>query len=346
MNRNIVVSLLMMPCAASSLSFVPQLRRGCLDRSIGRVNRISQPHHVLAAANDDITTSTTELTADNNEDANVNVDINSEKGKMGSVFSETVQSEAREVLEKVGWAGVAPDLDNPEKPMTSDDPFVKNIDAGIRKDFGVGLDDLLNPAKVVNLERELFQLREELQSTSDREKIESIATSIEKKEKKLAIERRSVFRGWLKNIFVGQAVISFGVSYVMATNPSILFGGFDWYYYNSMDISIQVLGYWFWWLFIVPSLRSRRPLGSEKRALDIAFLATPIVSLVAPVVTKDTGLIWTVNFIIVAGSYGYAFATDGNDDDSNNNDKNKPAWLRFVYKSLDFGSGRERGARQ
>jgi hypothetical protein len=61
---------------------------------------------------------------------------------------------------------------------------------------------------------------------------------------------------------------------------------------DDRDISIQVLGYWFWWLFIVPSLRSRKPKGPEKKALDIAFLGTPIVSALAPVVTKDTGLIW------------------------------------------------------
>merc|ERR1712194_1006703 len=95
--------------------------------------------------------------------------------------------------------------------------------------------------------------------------------------------------------------------------------------------------------FIVPSLRSRRPTGFEKKALDIAFLATPIVSLAAPVLTKDTGLIWLANFVIVAGSYGFAFATDGADDDRDDSDKNKPEWLRFVYKSLDFGSGKERG---
>jgi hypothetical protein len=59
------------------------------------------------------------------------------------------------------------------------------------------------------------------------------------------------------------------------------------------DISIKVLGYWWWWLFVVPSLRSRRPTGAEKKALDIAFLATPIVSLLAPVATQDTGIIWT-----------------------------------------------------
>jgi len=343
--HTIIASFLTLLLVAPSLSFVPQSQRVFPAPSAVQQNIIKRPQHVLSASDDDVTKVTTELSSD--IDGNDNKDSESRDGKMSSVFSESVQTEAREVLEKVGWAGVAPKMGDPEQPMTSDDPFVQNIDAGIRKDFGVGLDDLLNPAKVVNLERELYQLREELQNTSDRDTIESIANSIEKKEKKLAIERRSVFRDWLKNVFVGQAVISFGISYIMATNPSSLFGGFDWYYYNSMDISIQVLGYWFWWLFIVPSLRSRRPSGFEKKALDIAFLATPIVSLAAPVVTKDTGLIWFLNFLIVAGSYGFSFATDGADDgDDDDGGTSQPAWLKFVYKSLDFGSGRERGARQ
>ena len=55
------------------------------------------------------------------------------------------------------------------------------------------------------------------------------------------------------------------------------------------------------------------------------------------------------NFIIVAGSYGYAFVLD-NDEDDNDSDTDaetsQPAWLKFIYKSLDFGSGRERGARK
>ena len=50
------------------------------------------------------------------------------------------------------------------------------------------------------------------------------------KGKDLMIERRAVFRGWLKNIFLGQAVLSLGLSWVMATNPKALFGGFDWFY--------------------------------------------------------------------------------------------------------------------
>ena len=159
------------------------------------------------------------------------------------------------------------------------------------------------------------------------------------------IERRSVFRGWLKNVFLVQAVLSFGLSYVMATNPASLFGGFSWYGYYNMDISISVLGYWWWWLFVVPSLRSRRPKGAEKKALDLAFLATPAVSLLAPVVTKDTGVIWLANLAVVAAAYGYAFVLDQNDEDDDS-DAQQPAWLKFVFKSLDFGSGRERGARR
>lgn len=59
------------------------------------------------------------------------------------IFSDEVQQEAQEVLEKVGWAKPMNDGE-----MTSEDPFVQQIDAGIQRDFGVGLDDLLNPAKV------------------------------------------------------------------------------------------------------------------------------------------------------------------------------------------------------
>ena len=35
-----------------------------------------------------------------------------------------------------------------EGEMTSEDPFVQQIDASVRGEMGVGLDELLNPAKV------------------------------------------------------------------------------------------------------------------------------------------------------------------------------------------------------
>ena len=51
------------------------------------------------------------------------------------------------------------------------------------------------------------------------------------------------------------------------------------------------------------------------------------------------------NFAVVVASYAYAFAFD-NDDNADDAEKNQPEWLKFIYKSLDFGTGRERGARK
>lgn len=49
---------------------------------------------------------------------------------------------------------------------------------------------------------------------------------------------------------------------------------------------MRVLGFWFVWLFTVPSLRARKPGEAEKVALNIAFLATPVVSFAMPFITK------------------------------------------------------------
>lgn len=267
------------------------------------------------------------------------------------------REEANDALASVGWSRPMTD-----EEMTSDDPFVRSINEGIRRDVGVELDELLNPSKVVNLERDLFNLRLELaeatgvadpgKTTAEcdggggGEDADKLRKKISKKESDLSIERRSVFRGWLKNIFLGQAVLSLGLSWVMVTDPTVIVGSFENYERLQLDTSVKVLGFWWWWLFIVPSLRSRRPKGAEKKALDIAFLGTPLVSILAPVLTKDTPSIWIANLAVVLGSYGYAYFLDNGDDDAGGKDKkNDPEWLKFVYKSLDFGSGRERGLR-
>jgi len=58
-------------------------------------------------------------------------------------FSPEVLAEANDALTSVGWA---PPRDDGE--LTADDPFVREINAGIQRDVGVSLDELLNPAKV------------------------------------------------------------------------------------------------------------------------------------------------------------------------------------------------------
>ena len=62
------------------------------------------------------------------------------------LFDSSTLQEASDALTSVGWAGVAPMQGEGE--MTSEDPFVKLIDQSVQEEMGVGLDQLLNPAKV------------------------------------------------------------------------------------------------------------------------------------------------------------------------------------------------------
>ena len=105
----------------------------------------------------------------------------------------------------------------------------------------------------MNLERNWYNLQIELASLTSKEddipkdtykittdmvdgmnmnsdEIEVVRKSIEKKERDLLVERRAVFQTWLKNVFLGQAVLSLSVSWIMVTNPCTLFGRFSWYY--------------------------------------------------------------------------------------------------------------------
>lgn len=56
-------------------------------------------------------------------------------------------NEANDALKSVGWGGMSV-KPGEEGELTSEDPFVKAIDESIRGEMGVGLDELLNPAKV------------------------------------------------------------------------------------------------------------------------------------------------------------------------------------------------------
>ena len=63
--------------------------------------------------------------------------------------------------------------------LTSDDPFVRRINEAIQQESGVDLDELLNPAKVVNLERDLVNLRAQLASLTGNEVEDVIGLSTE-----------------------------------------------------------------------------------------------------------------------------------------------------------------------
>ena len=87
------------------------------------------------------------LFAEETETATTTTNVQpSESNNNNQLFDAATMADATDALNSVGWSGVAPMQGDGE--MTSDDPFVKQIDESIRGEMGVGLDELLNPAKV------------------------------------------------------------------------------------------------------------------------------------------------------------------------------------------------------
>ena len=223
--------------------------------------------------------------------------------------------------------------------VAADNALIERIEAEVLAESGVTLDQLINPSKVVNLERELVQLEKAIElGNLNANELTEIKINMEDKRKKLAVEKRAVMTGWLKNLFVGQSILAGAASLAMV---------YDAVPGQHLDLSIQVLGFWMWWLFIVPSLRARKPKEEEKEALNIAFLATPLVSVAMPILTKDIPTIWWANGGAVALSYAYAYLKPKSEDISNEEDSFKlPPILVKAWKALDYGSGQERGARK
>ena len=133
-----------------------------------------------------------------------------------------------------------------EQDEDNDEALIRRISAEVMAESGVELDQLINPSKVVNLERDLIKLNNQLLSITNTEERSSIEAQITKKKDTLFTEKRAVMRGWLKNLFVGQSVLAGVISYGMVENsiPNV-----------ELPLSVQVLGFWMWWLFIIPSLR-------------------------------------------------------------------------------------------
>jgi len=220
-------------------------------------------------------------------------------------------------------------------PMATEDGnvdpnLVSRVEQEVFDLTGRQLEDLLNPSKVVNYEREVILLNSQIEVCADASEREELKARLDKIEKQLYSEKRTVFSDWLKAVFVGQAFIA-----------SIIggFAAFDAFPTFTLDISLQALGFWSWWLFIIPSLRARRPRGWEKLALDIAFLGSPIITIGAPFVIKEPSFIWSANLAFFLASYAYGFTFGRGEGAQEAGSFSGP--LRY----LDFGSGQERGVR-
>lgn len=110
-------------------------------------------------------------------------------------------------------------------------------------------------------------------------------------------------------------------------------------YYTSLCVTAHYCTL----LHLTVRYRARKPRAQEKEALDIAFLLSPVVSLIMPTLTKDTAIIWWANAVAVAGCYAFAFLkpkTEGEEKSA------VPEFISKGIKALDYGSGKERGERK
>lgn len=62
---------------------------------------------------------------------------------------------------------------------------------------------------------------------------------------------------------------------------------------------------WSIWMFTVPSLRARDCTNNEKDALNILFLAIPLLNVTLPFIWKSFPFIYTADVIAMAGVYAW-----------------------------------------
>jgi len=246
--------------------------------------------------------------------------------------------------------------------ISGDDPLVQELEERLQNMMGdrdLTLDMVLNPATIVNTEREVILLRAELQATPEEEteKRKKLEDKIEAKQMKVVNEMRQVMTDNLKLEFLSQAALSvplFG-SLCYGTFPFIPdlqplgIGPF------STRLMLQLFGVWGTWLVTVPALRSRKPGGpfgmgyEEKRALDLSFLVLPFVCIIVPLVSREPAVTFWASLLAVAGLYLWSFNTPLQSESGSRrgagDDLGLPEPVTWALKALDFGTGSERGAR-
>lgn len=73
---------------------------------------------------------------------------------------------------------------------------------------------------------------------------------------------------------------------------------------DQPDIA-RLLGMWSVWMFTVPSLRARECTAAEKDALNLLFLAIPLVNVALPFVWKSFPFIFTADCVLMAGVFAW-----------------------------------------
>ena len=241
-------------------------------------------------------------------------------------------SEAQEALQRVGWIdgqtvedngmpsftredigflveqAVAAEefADERSKEMFQEDTREKLVKELLRREIkaelGMELEDLLNPIKVVNLEKKILASTAKMASASPQER-EALKIEIDGYKQTLTQERRNVMMDGLRLVFRGQALLSILIGGALAFDKMP--------FYPDVPIAARAFGFWTMWLFTIPSLRAVKPLGyprfnisptQEKKALNLAFVLTPLTTIALPFATQDPSIIFAINAAVVAAT--------------------------------------------
>ena len=100
----------------------------------------------------------------------------------------------------------------------------------------------------------------------------------------------------LYTVFEVQAAISLVVGGLLACNvilPS-----------DEPNIA-KLMGMWMAWIITVPSLRARDCDQKEKDALNLLFVAIPLINVAIPIVWKSFAAVYSADVIAMAVVYGW-----------------------------------------
>lgn len=75
----------------------------------------------------------------------------------------------------------------------------------------------------------------------------------------------------------------------------------------------RLMGMWSVWMFTVPSLRARDCAAKEKDALNLLFVAIPLVNVLIPFVWKSFAGVFTADVLLMAAVYAQKGVFAGDD---------------------------------
>ena len=84
----------------------------------------------------------------------------------------------------------------------------------------------------------------------------------------------------------------------------------------------RLMGMWSVWMFTVPSLRARECEATEKDALNLLFVAIPLVNVIIPFFWKSFAGVFTADVLLMAAVYAQkgVFANAGGETPARDED--------------------------